>query len=73
MLKKMLAFGLCGIIAAFALVGCGKETVPTPVDTDSGTVPTSAGANVNTSKDVEVARSFVNAIASKIITQQFLA
>ena len=65
MLKKMLAFGLCGIIAAFVLVGCGKETVPTPIDTDSGTVPTSAAANVNTSKDVEVARSFVNAIASK--------
>ena len=62
MLKKALILGLCGIMAASVLVGCGKEKVPSPSFAEDSTVNDTVG--VKTSKDVDVAKSFVNALAS---------
>ena len=58
-LKRILALGLCAVVAAGTLVACGKAKEGQSAEGSSVTANEKA---VKTSKDVEVVRSFIDAI-----------
>lgn len=62
MLKRILALGLCAVVAAGMLVACGKAKEGQPAEGSSVTANEKA---VKTSKDVDVVRSFIDAIKAK--------
>ena len=63
MLKRILALGVCAVVAAGTLVACGDKAKEGQAADGSSVVANEKA--VKTSKDVDVARSFVDAVKAK--------